>query len=135
MRKIAFFAKKSIFHEVFKSMFHDEIWLENSPWGFKNPFSGEFWYLNMFRTIFGKIKILVFLDPKISKNPFFRLKISLLEYFPAKSAEILKKVYLKFFQKKILTLMGIRLWYVYIFVKIELKPKNGHFQIFCKIPF
>ena len=89
----------------------------------------------MFRTIFGKIEILVFLYPKIPKNQFLGLEISIWGRSPAKLAEIWKKQYVNFFQKKILPLMDIHFWYILIFVKIGQTSKKRHFHIFCKIPF
>ena len=105
MPKIAFFAKIRFFLKSFNQCF-TMIRVEINPWGLQNPFSGKFWYLNMFRTIFGKIEILVFLYPKIPKNQFLGLEISILGRSPAKSAEIWKKQYVNFFQKKNPTLNG-----------------------------
>ena len=113
-------------------MFHDEIWVEISPWGLQNPFSGKFWYLNMFRTIFGKIEILVFLYPKIPKNQFLGLEISILGRSPAKSAEIWKKEYVNFFQKENPSLNGYSFLIYPHFCENWPEPKKTTFSHFLQ---
>ena len=61
-------SQKMIFSKVLYMTFYDEIWSEMWTWGVLKPFYGNFWYLNVFRTILGKIDFLVFLDPKRPKN-------------------------------------------------------------------
>ena len=129
------FRKKSISPKVQIWDLYMDIWSEMSPWGLQKSFYVNFWYLNLFRAIFGKIEFLVFLDAKIPKNSFFRPKIWIFRRFPDKSAKIWNKWYVNSFQKKILRLMSIHLWNNLTFVKIRQTSEIDNFYILCKIPF
>ena len=88
MRKIAFFAKNRFFTKSLNRCFTMKYGSKTASGVLKNHFPENFDIQTLLGPFLGKSIFLVFLDPKIPKNPFFRLKISVLGCFPAKSAEI-----------------------------------------------